>query len=289
VNKLHKLALGTVQIGQKYGLSNSSGQVSKKEARAILNMAFDHEIQVLDTAIDYGESEQTLGSLGVAKFQVITKLPSFPTDKEIEAWCKNQITQSLQRLKLKKVYGLLVHRPLQFLEEGGTSLYDSMHDAKTAGIVEKIGISVYEPRDLDRLCSLYEFDMVQLPLNIIDRRWDYWLHELHSRNIEIHVRSVFLQGLLLMPSHKRPEKFAKWACLWGNWDSWLNEVKLTPLEACLRYVLSKPEVAKVIVGVESEKQLQQIIKATDGYLPEIPSDIQTDDLQLLNPANWNKL
>ena len=284
-----KLSIGTVQFGLDYGMANTAGQVSLYNANAILHVAYDNDIQALDTAIAYGTSEQVLGKIGVADFQVVTKLPAIPEGSPKQSWAEKQLAESLHRLQLSKVYGALLHQPLQLLEQNGSKIYDSMQKAKKDGLVEKIGISVYEPGDLEKLCNQYDFDLIQVPMNIIDNRWDDWLSELHSRKVEIHVRSVFLQGLLLMSQQARPNKFDKWADLWNKWENWLKEHNLTPLEACLRYVLSKPEIAKVIVGVDSKEQLQQIIEAVNGDLPEFPSDIKINDVQLLNPSNWSVL
>jgi len=284
-----KLSIGTVQFGLDYGMANTAGQVSLYNANAILHVAYDNDIQALDTAIAYGTSEQVLGKIGVADFQVVTKLPAIPEGSPKQSWAEKQLSESLHRLQLSKVYGVLLHQPLRLLEQNGSKTYNSMQKAKKDGLVEKIGISVYEPSDLEKLCNQYDFDLIQVPMNIIDNRWDDWLSELHSRKVEIHVRSVFLQGLLLMSQQARPNKFDKWADLWNKWENWLKEHNLTPLEACLRYVLSKPEIAKVIVGVDSKEQLQQIIEAVNGDLPEFPSDIKINDVQLLNPSNWSVL
>ena len=108
-------------------------------------------------------------------------------------------------------------------------------------------------------------------------------------NVEIHVRSVFLQGLLLMSKSQRPEKFNGWNDLWLKWDCWLEENNITALEASIRYVLSIPEISKVIIGVDSTSQLKEIISAANGKLPLIPSELFSNDVSLLNPSNWNSL
>lgn len=285
----NKLCIGTAQFGLNYGIANTVGQVTVSQARDILEHGRANKIQTLDTAIAYGNSERVLGRVGVQDFDVVTKLSVTPLDSMVGENFEKQIRESLQRLQVNKIYGLLLHQPLQLIEKNGQLIFDAMQKAKQDGLVEKIGISVYEPKDLDELCNQYIFDLIQIPFNIIDNRWDAWLQELHFRKIEIHVRSVFLQGLLLMPEQTRPKKFDKWAALWCRWENWLKESNLTPLEACLRYALSKPEINKVIVGVDSKEQLQQIIKAAKSDLRGIPPNIQTNDSRLLNPGNWNKL
>jgi aryl-alcohol dehydrogenase-like predicted oxidoreductase len=112
---------------------------------------------------------------------------------------------------------------------------------------------------------------------------------LSKKKIEIHSRSVFLQGLLLMNSHSRPKKFAQWNKLWTLWSEWLNDNNLSALEASLRYAISVSEISNILVGVETKKQLKEIFEASSGYLPEIPYELCSDDELLLNPSNWDKL
>ena len=112
---------------------------------------------------------------------------------------------------------------------------------------------------------------------------------INKSGIELHVRSVFLQGLLIMNSKNRPKKFDDWSELWTSWNEWLNDNHLSALEATIRYALSKPEITKVIVGVDSLNQLEQIISASNGNLPPFPKNLQINDIKLLNPSNWSLL
>ena len=115
------------------------------------------------------------------------------------------------------------------------------------------------------------------------------MQRLQRQGVELHVRSIFLQGLLLMPAARRPAKFGRWQALWTEWERWLGETGLMPLEACLRYTLSMKEVDKVVVGVDSAIQLGEILAVAVGSLPSLPDWPQTIDVDLLNPARWNQL
>jgi len=136
-----------------------------------------------------------------------------------------------------------------------------------------------------------KLDIVQAPISIIDQRLlnSGWLSKLYKNDIEVHARSVFLQGLLLMSKKKRSSKFSQWNNLWKIWHDWLNDNKITALEATVRYALSIKEISRVIVGVDSKEQLQQIILASEGKLPPTPSGLFTEETNLLNPSNWNKI
>ena len=287
-----KIALGTVQFGLNYGISNQAGQVTHEEASGILRLAKAHGIDTLDTAIGYGESEQRLGEIGVQDWQIVTKLPAIPEDcTDIYHWVNNAIDESLHRLKVSNLYGVLLHRPQQLMEKGGDRLYFALQKLKDDKIVKKIGVSIYDPSELDALSDRYKFDLVQAPFNVIDRRLieSGWMRKLSEQGVELHVRSVFLQGLLLMSKKDRPAKFDRWNKLWKKWEDWLVASKLTATEACIRYVSSFPEISQVIVGVDSRQQLSEIMAASNGSMPELPSHISSNVLELLNPACWQKI
>ena len=287
-----KLALGTVQFGLNYGVANQHGQTSQDEARSILGHARSNGMDMLDTAIAYGESEERLGEIGIQDWHVVSKLPVVPeTCGDVSRWVKDTLGKSFQRLKVKSLYGLLLHQPQQLLGQDGERLYQAMQQLKRDGFVQKIGISIYDPAELDVLCSRYQFDIVQAPFNIMDRRLidSGWLSRMPERGIEFHVRSVFLQGLLLMPSSNRPDKFNRWASRWSKFESWLTQSGLTPLQACLRYAVSFSEVNKVIIGVDNLTQLKEIFQSTAGPVPEVPRELQVYDADLLSPTRWASL
>lgn len=289
---LKRLALGTVQFGQNYGIANQCGQVSLDEARAIIKLSRESGMNTLDTAIAYGDSEQRLGVIGVEDWQVVSKLSAIPERcSNICQWVKDSVGESLGRLRINRLHGLLLHRPQQLLEPGGDQLYRALLQLKQDGLVRNIGISIYDPTELDALSSRYQLDLVQAPFNIVDRRLidSAWLSRLADQGVELHVRSVFLQGLLLMPASSRPKKFDRWTPFWSNWDRWLGRAGITPLQACLRYVLSFPEIKKVVLGVESIGQLKEILATTAGPALVVPSDLVVSDLDLINPANWQRL
>jgi aryl-alcohol dehydrogenase-like predicted oxidoreductase len=185
----------------------------------------------------------------------------------------------------------LIHRSEDLLGGSGKKIVNALNKLKSKGIVKKIGISIYEPSELKKLTDLIKVDIIQAPLNIIDQRLinSGWLSKLYKSDVEVHIRSVFLQGLLLMSKKNRPPKFNRWKNLWRIWHEWLNDNQITALEATIRYALSIKKISKVIVGVDSKKQLQQIILASEGKLPPIPSELFMSDINLLNPSNWDKI
>ncbi|MFZ2738117.1 MAG: aldo/keto reductase [Burkholderiaceae bacterium] len=288
----HRLALGTAQFGLNYGIANQTGQVPVTEAATILGDAVAVGLDMLDTAIAYGDSEERLGQIGVNQWQIITKLPQLPDEsRNVSAWVRASVMGSLDRLKVTCLGGLLLHHPADLLGPQGQALYAAMVELKSLGVAKKIGISIYQPAELDTLPEHMAFDVVQAPFNILDRRLidSGWLGRLNNLGVELHVRSVFLQGLLLLSAAQRPVKFQRWQALWDEWDRWLRVHHLTPLEACLRYVLSFNEIQRIIVGVDTPGQLKAILTATSGHLPPLPVGLQSCDIALLNPSNWHQL
>jgi hypothetical protein len=291
-HSMHRLALGTVQFGLAYGVANQTGQVSRGEAKKMLHIAEKSGIDMLDTAIAYGESEACLGEAGIRSFKLITKLPALPSDcEDVEGWVCRQVQDSFSRLSTDSIYGLLLHRPDELFGAYGVALFRALENLKASGKVRKIGVSVYSPTDLDRLIPRYRFDIIQAPFNLVDRRLHTsgWLRRLKSDGIEIHTRSAFLQGLMLMPKSKIPAKFSAWSAIWSRWHEWIARSGNSPLEACLAFPLSFAEVDRVLVGAESVDQLAQIMEAVNvPVMPDLP-DLSCEDEKLINPAMWSNL
>jgi aryl-alcohol dehydrogenase-like predicted oxidoreductase len=284
-----KLALGTAQFGFNYGVANTLGKISHNSAEEIIKYCQSAGIKMLDTAISYGESEQCLGSIGVQDFNIVTKLPHIPDAiSDIESWMMEEVSASISRLNTKSLYGLMLHRPDQLFERNGEAIVASLKKLKDMGVIEKVGVSVYSPDEFKDLFLMHDFDLVQCPFNLIDRRLvsSGWLKKFKNSGIEVHVRSSFLQGLLLMPRNKIPQNFQTWSSLWDHWHTWLEENAVSPIEACLAYVLSESNIDQIVVGVDSKEQLQQIIGAIETTCLDTFPDISSLDNRLLNPSNW---
>lgn len=284
-----RLALGTVQFGLKYGVANNTGRVTEKTVSEILNLAEHLGVDVLDTAAAYGNSEQVLGRNNLRRFSVISKTPTnmdnFNSEK---SWVEDCVNQSLDNLGIHSLGGILLHRPLDLLKPSGKALYKELHRVKKEGLVKKIGVSIYSPEDLENLAG-FDFDIVQGPMNIIDRRLKHsgWLDRLRDKGVEIHIRSAFLQGLLVMPKTDRPDYFYPWSSLLAEYDAWLERDGLTPIQACLGYLNSQPEVDTVVVGVDNPDQLKEIVDAMQTPDIKVPNSIHSSDLNLVNPARWS--
>lgn len=288
-----KLSLGTAQFGLPYGISNVSGQTLADEVREIISAARANGVLDLDTAIAYGTSETVLGESGVENFRVVTKLPPLPSAvHSVTDWVNAQVLGSLQRLRINKLYGLLLHNPLDLFGGRGIELARALNLLRSFGKVLKIGVSVYSPNDLARILDVIKLDIIQAPLNIVDRRLETsgWLSRLKEQNIEVHTRSVFLQGLLLIKPDDLPTQFKHMSKQFNKWREVSQNGIESMIRECLAYPLSLHGVDRVVVGVESLDQLVTLFRVAAA--PHSEYDLSTmisDDPLLINPSNWKKL
>jgi aryl-alcohol dehydrogenase-like predicted oxidoreductase len=287
-----RLALGTVQFGLPYGIANRVGQVSRTAAKEILARARISGIDTLDTAVAYGESEACLGEIGTEGFKVITKLPPLTEEVgDVGKWVDNHIERSLSRLRLSRLYAVLVHRSEQITGSRGRAFVEALRELKFDRLVEKIGVSIYSPNELEAARRVCAFDLVQAPFNLIDRRLltSGWLQKLEDAGVEVHVRSVFLQGLLLMKRSDIPPKFEPWAKCWDAWHAWLDSHAISPVAACIGYAQQFLQVDKLVVGVDSVQQLCESIQVTRLQNDVRYPDLTVSDEMLIHPVNWDRL
>lgn len=292
---MSKFAIGTVNFGLAYGINSKKNKyINPKEINKILNYAYSKGINFLDTAYDYGISEKNLGKSDILNFNIITKTRNFESidiNDEHAKYLLNDFKESLLNLKVDKIYAIMIHNPQDLLKPYSKKLFNELQILKNKNMVKKIGVSVYDNIELQSIIDNYNIDIVQIPLNIIDNRMinSGMLAKLSEKNIEIHARSIFLQGLLLMKKQNIPEKFNYWSPLWKLWHEWLNDNKITALQATTRYALSISNLSKIVIGVETKNQLEEIILSSNGKLPQIPKELSTNDKNLLNPSNWYML
>lgn len=288
-----RLAIGTAQFGMHYGISNQNGQVSRNVAREIIYLARSAGVETIDTAVAYGDSEACLGEIGVDGFNVVTKLPPIPDDiVDVATWVHDLIKGSLDRMGVARVHGLLLHQADQLLGKHGQALATTLQLVRQDGMVAKVGVSIYDPEQLAAIMPVCPPDIVQAPLNLLDRRLETsgWLQRLHDAGIEVHTRSAFMQGLLLMNRTAMPPRFARWHSLWDAWQAWLEAHALSATRACLLYPLSLTQVDRVVVGVSSLSEFKILLDdaaVVSSGVVELPNLASTDP-DLINPSNWNQ-
>ncbi|MEO5974676.1 MAG: aldo/keto reductase [Ilumatobacteraceae bacterium] len=284
-----EFALGTAQFGFAYGIANRTGQVGLEEGRRILALAKQSGIDTLDTAISYGDSESMLGKIGCSSWNVVSKLPPIPSGiVDISSWVQSEVKYSLERLKIPTLYGLLLHHPSDLLGAHAEGLTKALLDLKSRGTVSKLGVSIYAPIELEKLAALPLIDIVQAPMNVVDRELanSGWLTKLSMRRVEIHTRSTFLQGVLVMPPAERPSWLSSWSGIFRAWDAWIDDTGMSRIEACLAHVRSYPEIDRIVIGVDSADQTRQLLEAVEVPPLRAPTSLVSDDQRLLSPSLW---
>lgn len=277
------MAIGSVQFGLDYGISNDLGQSSRNDVKKILDFAADNQISLIDTAQSYGNSEDILGDLHDDRFDFVTKLsPAFLKRQNT----KEIIKYSLERLRVKSIYGILFHDPESAFQ--APRVHEELNTLKEAGIVKKTGYSVYTPNELERLISKYGLpDIIQIPFNHLDRRFEKISIELNAKGVEIHTRSTFLQGLYFMNPNDLSDHFKQV-------KAYLNLIREKMCDDnlivgfLLNFVLSKPFIDKVIIGVNNVAQLKTNLNSLNKNFSN--DTIEAPDVldHILIPSLWPK-
>ena len=289
------MGLGTAQFGFAYGVTNERGKVADSEIAAILRVARAQNVEAIDTAATYGTSEEALGQhLATDEtFKIITK--TLPINHSVIETGDVQLVVegfagSLKRLNRSKTYGLLVHSPKDLMARDSERLMAELYDLKRQGRVEKIGVSVYSGEEIDRIIDRHEIDIIQLPINVFDQRLIFSGHldRLKSLGVEIHARSAFLQGLLVVKPEQLPEKFQRIRKPLEMYCRYLEQHGLTQAEGALEFLKQLSQIDCVIVGATTVADLIEISGAfTKNQAGDLEfSQFAISDKTVIDATTW---
>jgi aryl-alcohol dehydrogenase-like predicted oxidoreductase len=285
---MNRIVLGGAQLGLPYGILNGGETLSGEEVARILDTAVSHGIDSIDTAIAYGQSESIIGETSQNRFNIISKLPPLPLDvSNVFEWVLAQVEASLSRLKCTSLDALLLHRPQDLTEAHGAELYAAINSLKVEKIIQCFGVSIYTPDELNGIIGTFDIDVVQAPLNVFDRRILGVIGQLSALNIEVHVRSVFLQGVLIAKPEDRPQRFNQWSEHFAMFDEWVNSSGMSAMACCLGFALQQPGVAKLVIGTTSATSLAEIMTSIPNSHLEVPAHLQSSIEQLIDPRVWS--
>ena len=284
-----KIILGSANFGQTYGIKKNL--IKKHEIKKLFNIALKNRIRVIDTSPNYIRSEEIIGLLNNNRFKIISKIPPKPRNlkrKDIKIWVNQIVKTSLKKLKIKKFECLLLHDANSLLSKNGEEIYRSVRNMKTCTFTKKIGISIYDFGTLDKILKKFRFDLIQVPFNIFDQRLisTGWLERLKKKKIEVHARSIFLQGMLLLRYSQLPNKLKKYSKDWIKWENWLKKNKLNPLQACLSFVFNQKQLDGIVVGCNSKSQFNQILKLKKMKYNFSLSNLNIKNRKLIDPRQW---
>ncbi len=252
-----RLALGTAQFGLAYGINNTAGQPTQAAVAEVLAAARAAGLTLLDTATAYGNSEARLGELAeeITDFKLITKIGAGPP-----AQVAQHLAESLARLSRTRLYGVLFHAfgPVQ----AEPAAWSALQAARAAGQVARIGISLYHPHEAEwLLAENWDMDLVQVPYNVLDQRFAAVLPRLAARGVEVHVRSAFLQGLLLREPAALPPFFQPLAPKLTRLRALAADAGVPLPAALLLFAAYAPGVARAVIGVDSAANLRENLAA----------------------------
>ena len=284
-----QLGLGTANFAMQYGVTNDS-QMSQDETQVILNEALSSGIRFIDTAQLYGNAESVLGQYqNLKQFDVISKLGE--VIDEAPEQVITSVQNSLHNLGIERLYGLLLHRPESLLKSTGEDNFKKLQAAKDLGLVNKIGVSVYQPSELQHIIKNFKIDLVQVPLNVFDQRFyqSGLLERAKDKNIEIHARSLYLQGTLLTEVEELPPYFQTYQSTFQQLAQLIDKYQITRLEAALSFVKSLNLVDVAIIGCNNVEQLIQTVQMCRQLPPDIIEDLtqlSCSDEGLILPTQW---
>ena len=285
---MNRIVLGGAQLGLPYGILNGGETLSREAVARILDTAVSHGIDSIDTAIAYGQSETVIGETAQNRFKIISKLPPIPSDMaNVSQWVRTQIDASLSRLKCSSLEALLLHHPQDLIGPHGSELYAAINSLLSEKIIERFGVSIYAPNELDGIIGKFNIDVVQAPLNVFDRRIIGVTDQLSALNIEVHVRSVFLQGVLIANPKDRPQRFQPWSEHFARFDEWVHSTGMSAMACCLGFALQQPGVTKLVIGTTSKESLTEIMTSIPNIHLEVPADLQSSSEQLIDPRVWS--
>lgn len=288
---LSHLGLGTAQFGTVYGINNQGGMVSDADMYRILCLARDQGIKTIDTAAAYGHAEERLGQHDLSSFDVVTKIMAPETHEGIARFSPEDIVHaSLDRLGLSQLDAVLVHNAEQIPLDVLPGVISKLDILVEKGLCRKAGVSLYDPEKLSALLLEYVPGLVQVPFNVFDQRLtDGNLQQLcQMHQVEIHVRSIFLQGLLLMEKKSVPDYFQPWAGQFAGWRDHLASHGLTSVEGIMGFVNMHKDktVSRFIIGAETPEQFEMMIAAAETPVIFHPENLRCDDLGLIDPTRW---
>ena len=285
----NKIILGSANFDQIYGIKKNF--IKKSEIKKLFDLALKNKIKTIDTSPLYNKSEKIIGLLNNNRFKIISKIPKPPKNikrENIKKWLKQNVMISLKNLKIKKFECLLLHNANSLLCKNGDEIYKGIRNMKINGFTSKIGVSIYDFNVLDKILKKFKFNLIQAPFNILDQRLvkKGWLKKLKKRKIEVHARSIFLQGILLLKHNQLPKKLIKLSKKLMVWENWLKKNKFSSLQVCLSFVLNQRQLDGIVVGYNNTNQLNQILKLKQIKNNFSLPNLNIKDKKLIDPREW---
>ncbi len=283
-----RLIIGTSQFDKDYAKCFGKKKSEKSNftnIRQMLNYAYKNEVFYLDSAMSYKNSDNYISKIN-KKFKIITKLPKVPLNKkDYNIYFEKIVKKKLKKMNLKKFWAILFHDSNFLKSNKKEIIISAIQNLKIKNFCNKIGVSIYEKKDIDMHLKNWTPDIIELPYSVFDIRLnDNFLKKLKKKNIFLIARSIFLQGLIL--NSKFPNYFNKWKKKIYLWKKWCDKQKISRLEAAVSFILQKTCIDKFIVGLEDKDQLKEILKIKFKKNVFRFPNLNIKDKKILNPYYW---
>ena len=269
---INKITLGTANFAMNYGIANNYKRLPKKKIKKIISYCEKKNILSLDTATGYKNCHKIIGGVIKKNWKITTKLPSIKSNnsKVIKKSILKLINETLRDLKVQKIENLLLHDENQLLQINGKRVFKVLMHLKKTGIIKNIGVSFYNKEQLEETIKKHKIDVVQIPINYLNREFleKRILNILKKKKIKIQARSIFHQGILLNKNIElKKKKFKKYLRYIHDWH---KIRKLSYLQTTLGFIRKKTFINNIVIGVDSSKQLNQIINSKPKKVNEFP-------------------
>jgi len=284
-----KFIIGTAQFGAKYGIKNKHIKIKKNNAFKILKLSEKNNINHLDTSDAYRGYKKILSKYNLEKWKISLKLSNKLINRlNSEKKFLNFFYKNLKMINKKKFDYILFHDSKILFKRNGKKIYHYLFKLKKKGFVKKIGISAYTTSEVKSVIRKYKIDVIQIPLNIFDQRLikKKFIKKLKSLKIEIHARSIFLQGLLLLDKKNIPKKFQKYNKSFIKWFEFLKKNKTSPLKECIKFAFINNFIDKYIIGVDSTSNLEDIVNLKIKNSKKNFETLKSNNIRLIDPRKW---
>ena len=262
-----RIVIGSVQFGIDYGISNNSGKMDSHSLDSLANYMSEFGICEFDTASSYGKSEALIGKHFIqnANFLNTKVVTKFSLDKHYELGDIERLLKiSLNNLQVKTLFGLLVHRFNDY--KSYPELMNELLKLRLQGLIENIGFSIYSTEELDIILeNKLDINIIQIPFNIFDKRFERYFDELASRNIKIYARSIFMQGLVFLDLNQINQNLPAASKYLKFLKNISDNYRFSILSICFNYVFLKSKIDKLIIGIDNPLHLKKIIQTVNDF------------------------
>lgn len=285
--KNNKIVLGTANFKKNYGVDKK--KLKKLEINKIIQYSLKKNLIYFDTALSYKNVHSLIGAKIPKDKKVITKIVIPKNVKNHFEYIISKINKSLKDFKTKKFYALLLHNSENLENLNIEKILDALNHLKKLGKIEKFGLSIYSLRELDKYYRFLKPEIIQIPVNLFDQRLlkSKWLKILNKNKVEIHARSIFLQGVLLKSD--LPIKVSAGINKhWYKWKKWLIKNKIKSFDACMQFISQQKQIDKFVFGVDNLDQLKQVLHYKVKKQLNF-SNLSLNSEKILHPQNWRKI